>query len=163
MSISKKLFLTTSKQNESIVHILALFSKVTCLCSLSSSGFSSIFLYIAFNTLSLISDAAAFVNVTTNNLSISMFSLIILFIILSTNTAVFPLPAAAATSILLSFSYIACFCSSVHFTSFAMVTSCILYRFHFAFFMHFVPVLFCTFVISYLYFFYNVLFIQFRI
>ena len=87
------------------------------------SGSSSIFLYIAFNTLSLISDAAAFVNVTTNNLSISMFSFIILFIILSTNTAVFPLPAAAATSILLPFSYIACFCSSVHFTSFDMFFS----------------------------------------
>ena len=40
-------------------------------------------------------DAAVFVKVTTNNLSITMFSLIILFIILSTNTAVFPLPAAA--------------------------------------------------------------------
>jgi len=121
ISISKKLFFTTSKQNESIVHILALFNKIICFCNFSFSGSSSIFLYIAFNTLSLISDAAAFVNVTTNNLSISMFSFIILFIILSTNTAVFPLPAAAATSILLPFSYIACFCSSVHFTSFAML------------------------------------------
>src|SRR5699024_10064120 len=116
----KKLFLTTSKQNESIVHILDLFNKVTCLCNLSSAGFSSIFLYIAFNTLSLISEAAEFVNVTTKSLSISTFSFIILFIILSTNTAVFPLPAAAATNILFPFSYIACFCSSVHFTSSAI-------------------------------------------
>mgnify|MGYP003293080400 CR=1 FL=1 len=38
------LFFTTSKQNESIVHILALFNKVTCLCNLSSSGFSSEYL-----------------------------------------------------------------------------------------------------------------------
>ena len=45
--------------------------------------------------------------VTTNNLSISIFSFNILLIILSTKTAVFPLPAAAATNILLLFLLIA--------------------------------------------------------
>ena len=87
---SKKLFFTTSKQKESIVHILAIFNKVICLCKFSFSGSSSSFLYIASNTLSLISEAAAFVKVTTSNLFISIFSFIALFIILSTNTAVFP-------------------------------------------------------------------------
>ena len=113
---SKKLFLTTSKQNESIVQIFALFKSNICFCKFSFSGFSFNFLYIASSTLCFISDAAAFVNVTTNNLSMSTLSFIILFIILSTKTAVFPLPAAAATKILVFFSYIACFCSSVHFT-----------------------------------------------
>ena len=41
----------------------------------------------------------------------------ILLIILSTNTAVLPLPAAAATSILDPFSFIAYDCSFVHLTS----------------------------------------------
>ena len=103
-SSSKKLFLTIPKQNESIVHILALFKYVICLCKLAFSGSSSSFLYIASKTLSLISEAAAFVKVTTNNLSISIFSSNILLIILSTSTAVLPLPAAAATSIFEPFS-----------------------------------------------------------
>ena len=46
----------------------------------------------------------------------SIFSFIILFIILSTKTAVFPLPAAAATNIFEPFSFIACDCSFVIFS-----------------------------------------------
>ena len=104
------------------MHILARFNRVICLCNLSFSGSSSIFLYNASNILSLISAAAAFVNVTTNILSISMPSFITLFIILSTSTAVFPLPAAAATNIFSPFSYIACFCSSVQFGIFSLLS-----------------------------------------
>ena len=67
--------------------------------------------------LSLISDAAALVKVTTSKLSISTnFSLfVIIFIILSTKTAVFPEPAAAATNKLQSLLSITSCCSFVHF------------------------------------------------
>ena len=104
---SKKLFLITSKQKASIVQILALLSSTTCFLNLVSKGALSISLYKAFKILSLISEAAAFVKVTTNILSISTPSSIIFLIILSTNTAVLPLPAAAATKILLPLPVIA--------------------------------------------------------
>ena len=72
----------------------------------------------AFNTRSLISPAAALVNVTTNSLSMSTGSLPYLpstiEIILSTKTAVFPEPAAADTRRLQSLVFITLLCSSVH-------------------------------------------------
>ena len=90
-----------------------------CLCRFSSSGFCSFKLSIARLTRSLISAAAALVNVTTSILSISTggLSTHILFTIRSTSTAVFPEPAAADTSISLSLKSITFFCSLVHLTS----------------------------------------------
>ena len=58
------LFLITSKQKESIVQILALFKRFICLLICISSGISSIFLYIASNTLCFISLAAALSDLT---------------------------------------------------------------------------------------------------
>ena len=92
-----------------MVHILALFSKVICLCKFVESGFSSSFLYIASRILSLISLAAAFVNVTTKILSISTPSLITLLIIRSTKTAVLPLPSCSRYQYIISF-FMNCLC-----------------------------------------------------
>ena len=92
---------------------------INCFWRCSFSGFSSSFFSIALLTLSLISDAANFVKVTTSNLfiSIGFFSSKISSIILSISTAVFPEPAAADTSKLVFLLSITCFCSLVHFTS----------------------------------------------
>ena len=69
--------------------ILDLFNNIICLCKSIFVGSSSNFLYIASNILSLISLAAALVNVTINILSISTLSFITLFIILSTKLSNF--------------------------------------------------------------------------
>ncbi len=106
-------------QKLSIVVICALCRSVACLCKCSSSGLSRSILSIASPTLLLISEAAAFVKVTTSSLSIStrLFLSDIICIILSTSTAVLPEPAAADTSIFLSRRLITSSCSLVHFAS----------------------------------------------
>ena len=74
---------------------------------------------IAAAILSFISAAAASVYVTTSSLSTStgFFSSVIIEMILSTSTAVFPEPAAAETRIFLSRRSMTCRCSFVHFTA----------------------------------------------
>ena len=89
---------------------LSIFEIFSGFCSVSSS-FKN-FLWILF----FISCAAAFVKVTINILSTSKFSSSTAnFVILSTSTAVFPEPAAAATSKFLFLLSIAFFCCSVQF------------------------------------------------
>ena len=83
------------------------------------SGSSRSLLSIASPTLVFISAAAAFVKVTTSNLSIStlFFSSVIIFIIRSTSTAVLPEPAAAETKRLQFLASITLCWSSVHLVS----------------------------------------------
>ena len=113
--------LITDKQKLSIVLILALSISVSCLFNLlyfslpcfCNKSFSSRLLAI----LSFISKAAALVKVITKSSSISvgLFSSVIWLMILSTNMAVFPLPAAAETKICLFLVSMAACCSLVHF------------------------------------------------
>ena len=90
------------------------------LCSLSQSlsGNSASFLSIAAAIFLFISAAAAEVNVNTKSLSTETGFLVsqIIRIMRSTKTAVFPLPAAAATSMLQPCVSIAAVCSFVQFT-----------------------------------------------
>ena len=97
-------------------------AKTAYLCKVLAAGGAEMFI-TGSNPLSTQDDvAAALVKVTTKILSMSIFSFITLFIILSTSTAVLPLPAAAATNMFAPFSFIACCCSSVHFTLAILLT-----------------------------------------
>ena len=101
-----------------MVAILALCIYVVCLRKCSLYGSSAAASSKALRILSLISPAAALVNVTTRRLSMSTGSLpnspLTMEIILSTNTAVLPEPAAADTSKLQSLVSITLSCSLVH-------------------------------------------------
>ena len=111
-----KFSFTSLKQKASIVVMLALFIYISWFFkwfTFCGSFSCSKALYIAFSIFSLSSWAAAFVKVTTNILSTSKYSSKTFFIILSTSTAVLPLPADALTNIFESLFLIAFSWSSV--------------------------------------------------
>ena len=85
-----------------MVVILALLTRVCWRIRFWSDGFNAISLSSSTLILLFISAAAALVNVTTTSLSMDtgLSESVIFWIILSTNTAVFPEPAAADTRIL---------------------------------------------------------------
>ena len=100
--ISLKLLRRRVLQKLSIVVICAWCSRISCFWRWRFPGSSISFFEIAFPILSRIWAAAALVNVTTSSRSMSSgFSgSEIMRTILSTRTAVLPLPAAADTRIL---------------------------------------------------------------
>ena len=94
-----------------MVVICALCISVSCLSRWAFPGFASTLPESAWVIRSRIWAAAALVKVTTSSLSISTgcSASLTIWMIRSTNTAVFPLPAAADTRILLSLaSIVAC-------------------------------------------------------
>ena len=99
--------------------MLLIFSKYICFLMLYFPDISVSNLLIRLSCIFFfISLAAALVKVTIKNSSIFIFFPIKVSIILSTNTAVFPEPAAAETRRFLSLFMIAVFCSSVQFIMF---------------------------------------------
>ena len=94
-----------------------------------SGGFSANLIVGSLDPmLAGISEAAALVNVITSSLSISpgLSPSVIIRMIRSTRTAVFPLPAAAETRRFLSLLSITCLCSFVQFTP--MTLHCLRFR-----------------------------------
>ena len=117
MSAFSKFSLTSLAQKLSIVEICAFGRYIFCRLRYVFVGSSAIISERRTEIRSFISAAAAFVNVTTSNFSISTgFCLsVILPITLSTKTAVLPEPAAAETRTVPFLESIACFCESVQF------------------------------------------------
>ena len=116
------------RQKLSMVVIWAYCTIIACCCRCSLPGSSFSFFSMASWILSRISEAAALVNVITSSLSISpgLSPSVIIRMIRSTRTAVFPLPAAAETRRFLSLLSITCLCSFVQFTP--MTLHCLRFR-----------------------------------
>ncbi len=103
----------------------AYFKSDCCRLRFISHGFFSIKFERRLEILSLISEAAAFVNVTIRSLSASTgFCFAVIFLTtLSANDAVLPEPAAAETKIFLPVTSIAFFWSSVQTLSLIVFTA----------------------------------------
>ena len=114
-----KLVRISSRQNAWIVLICARSRRSCCRCKRSSAGFSAIIPLIFSIIRCFISSAAALEKVTTSirSASIGLSASKIRPITRSTNTAVFPLPAAAETSTVPPRAWIASICCGVHFFS----------------------------------------------